>query len=266
MTTRARLLGWLVLAISLIALAACTATRSTTGEPGAVAAIKEATAEHGVTRLVAIITAIGALGGAAFSLVDATKAFWGGVSNVGLPGLLRAMARFSAALDGALGPAEQGQAEWRRVVRAHWINGRPRGEQKAIVKSLIRLGLTPDTAGELARAGNVAPDALRTAAEKLQKGSVLTDTDLNVLGRLDASVEAQLDAAFDHADQLYRNVTRFFAGVLAVALAYLATWALGWNQWALALVVGLLAVPLAPIAKDLASSLQAAAAALRSAR
>ena len=46
-------------------------------------------ADIGITRLVAIITAIGALGMAAFSLVDATKAFGGGVSNVGLPGLNR---------------------------------------------------------------------------------------------------------------------------------------------------------------------------------
>jgi len=57
-----------------------------------------------------------------------------------------------------------------------------------------------------------------------------------------------------------------FAGIFSIGLAYLAMWALNWDRWALALVVGLLAVPLAPIAKDLASSLQAAAAAMRAAK
>ena len=266
MTTRARHLVSLLLAISLVALAACTATTPTTAGTSATTGAKEATTgDIGSTRLVAIITAIGALGTAAFALVDATKAFWGGVSNFGLPGLLDTAARFSAALDRALG-TNKGKAEWRRVVRSHWINGRPRDEQKAIVKSLIRLGLDPDTAGALAKAGHVAPDALKAAAEKLHKGGVLTEIDLNVLGRLDASVDAQLDAAFDRADQLYRNVSRVFAGVFSIGLAYLATWALGLDRWALALVVGLLAVPLAPIAKDLASSLQAAAAAMRAAK
>ena len=38
------------------------------------------------------------------------------------------------------------------------------------------------------------------------------EIDLNVLGRLDASADAQLNAAFDRADQLYRHVSRVFAG------------------------------------------------------
>ena len=203
---------------------------------------------------------------AAFSLVDATKAFGGGVSNCGLPGLNRVVSRFSDALDRALGTDEKGKAEWRRVVRSHWINGRPRAEQKAIVKSLIRLGLAPQTAPELAKAGQVNAGALVAVAEKLEVGTALSEVDLNVLGRLDASVEAQLDAAFDRADQLYRNVSRVFAAVFSIGLAFLATWALGWDRWALALLIGLLAVPLAPIAKDLASSLQAAAAAMKAAK
>jgi hypothetical protein len=239
------------------------------GGAGTPAAAKEATPEDiGITRLVAIITAIGALGTAAFSLVDATKAFRGGVSNVGLSGLNRVVSRFSVALDRALGKDEEGQAEWRRVVRSHWINGRPRDEQKAIVKSLIRLGLAPETVQALAEAGHVDADALAAVAAKLARGTALTEIDLNVLGRLDASVEAQLDAAFDRADQLYRNVSRVFAAVFSIGLTFLAAWALawGWDRWALALVIGLLAVPLAPIAKDLASSLQAAAAALRAAK
>jgi len=217
----------------------------------------------GVTQLVAAITAIGALGTAAFSLVDATKAFGGGVSNFGLGVLYRVAGRFSAALDHALAKDESGQPEWRSVVRAHWINGRPRDEQKAIVKSLVRLGLARTTAPAVARAGHVSEDALVQVATKLEQAAPLADADLTALGRLDASIDAQLDAAYDRADQIYRNVSRVFAAGFAIALGFLATWALGLNDFWKALMVGLLAVPLAPIAKDLASALQAAAAAQR---
>lgn len=266
MANRVRFLVPLFLVISLFAFSAWAAGDPPTGGTGATAMKGAISEDIGITRLIAIITAIGALGAAAFSLVDATKAFWGGVSNFGLPGLNRIVGRFSAALDLALGKDEKGKAEWRRVVRSHWINGRPREEQKAIVKSLIRLGLAPQTAAALAKAGHVSADALAAVAKKLEQGNTLTEMDLNVLGRLDASVDAQLDAAFNRADQLYRNVSRAFAALFSIGLTFLATWALGWDRWGLALVVGILAVPLAPIAKDLASSLQAAAAAMRAAK
>src|SRR6266436_10419985 len=105
--------------------------------------------------LVTAIGAVGALGTAAFGLVDATKSYRGGVSNVGFGDLTVVLSRFAVALDQALG-----SNEWRTVVHAHWINGRPKDEQKAIVKSLIRLGLSPETAPDLAKAGHVDPEAL----------------------------------------------------------------------------------------------------------
>lgn len=219
-----------------------------------------------LTQLVAAITAIGALGTAAFGLVDATKAFWGGVSNFGLRGLYRVAGRFATALERALGRDESGQPEWRRVVRAHWLNGRPREQQKAIVKSLVRLGLAPETARALAKAGRVSEDALAQVAAKLEQGLSLGEEDVNALGRLDASIDAQLDAAYDRADQLYRNASRAVAAAVAIGLGFVATWALGETDVWKALVVGVLAVPLAPIAKDLASALQSAAGAMRAAK
>jgi hypothetical protein len=259
MATRVRVLIPVVLVAGLWAFSAFAEDAQTAEEAS------KALPDVDITQFVMLITAIGALGTAAYSLVDVLKAFWGGVSNVGLCGLFKVVGRFAPALDPALGQAENGKPEWRRVVRAHWINGRPRDEQKAIVKSLIRLGLSPGTAEALAKAGHVDASALSAVAGKLERGDELGPGDLNVLGRLDASVDAQLDAAFDRADQVYRNVARACAAVVAVGLACIAAAALG-RDCTEALVVGLLAVPLAPIAKDLASALQAASAAMRAAK
>jgi hypothetical protein len=217
-----------------------------------------------LTQLVALITAIGALGTAAFSLVDATKVLWGGMSRVGLADLERAAQPYRVALEKALGTDDQKKANWQYVVRAHWMNGRPRDEQKAILKGLIRLGLSPRNAEAIAGPGNVEAAELALAVQKLERGDELETSDINVLGRLDASVDAQLDAAFDHADQRYRNWSRVVAGFAAVALSLVAARALDrFDEWPIALLIGLLAVPFAPIAKDLVSTLQAAAATLR---
>jgi hypothetical protein len=214
--------------------------------------------EMNLTTLIAAVTAIGALGAAAFALVDATKAFGGGMSLVGLGDIQSAARRFAPALDAALEPGA-----WQEVVRDHWINGRPRGEQKAIVKALVRLGLNPDTAPQIAAAAHVDPVALRAIATKLQNGEALAESDIQVLGRLDVSVDAYLDAAFDRADQKYRNRSRVLAGAISVALALFAAKATGGENPGVAVLAGLLAVPFAPIAKDLASSLQAAAQAVK---
>jgi hypothetical protein len=73
-----------------------------------------------------------------------------------------------------------------------------------------------------------------------------------------------LDEAYQLSDQVYRNYTRALAGLVAVGLAVAGGWSLdGANFWspkeiALAVLVGLLATPLAPIAKDLSSALATA--------
>jgi hypothetical protein len=49
----------------------------------------------------------------------------------------------------------------------------PQADQKAIVKSLIRLGLSPVNAPQLAKATGVDADALSSAANKVDAGSPL---------------------------------------------------------------------------------------------
>jgi len=211
------------------------------------------------------ILAIGALGTAAFGLVDASKAVRGGVSNRGFGIIQAALAPFDAALTHALGDTPGG--DWKTVLKSHWINGRPKDEQKAIAVSLIQLGLTVETAATLAPAGQVTPEALQAVVVALTNGTDLTPQQLNVLGRFKATIEARIDAAYERADQLYRTTARTVAGVVAVLLALAAMYIMsngGANrdQYLAAALVGLVAVPLAPIARDLASTLTSAATAL----
>ena len=73
-----------------------------------------------------------------------------------------------------------------------------------------------------------------------------------------------LDECYQIADQVYRNWTRGLAAAIAVILAMGGGWAMEcskfwhWRDAGLAFLVGLLATPLAPIAKDLSTALATA--------
>ena len=222
-----------------------------------------------------ILAAVGALGASAYGLVDLTKACWGGVSNVGFGRITAALTPFQAALDDATV-----DKSWRETLKAHWLNGTAEADQKATAKGLIRLGLSPANADALSKSGRVDAAAFKTAVTNVENGTPLTPADLNVLGRFDASVDAALDAGYERADQAYRNAARAVAALVAVLLAiaggalvdagavkapvtfdffdYLFS-----KDGGMALTIGIVAVPLAPIAKDLASSLQNAVAAYK---
>ena len=224
---------------------------------------------------VAAIVAIGGIGTAAFGLVDGTKAFWGGVSNCGYGHISKALTPFQEALTAA-------NTDWRDTIRANWINGVAKDDQKAVAKSLIPLGLSDGDVDKMAIAGHVDPIKLAEIVSNIRCGVALTAQDANLLGRFNASIDAVMDAGFERADQQYRNVCRLASGAVSVVLAIWAGAIIssvglapsfpkadGWdylssqNFWT-AVLVGLIAVPIAPIAKDLASSLQAAVSAVQS--
>lgn len=243
------------------------------------------------------ITAIGALGTASFALVDASKAFGGGISCAGFRHIRSALAPYEPAMDLATG-----SGAWIRMLRAHWMNGRALADQKAIARAMVRLGLTTDTVTAIATASRVQSEALRTAVSRVQSGEAATAEDLNVLGRVDAALEMVLDAAYERADQEYRNWARALAALIAIGLAEWAAYLLTSaapaapatagaaasaastaaatavsaaaataaehepSLYAQAFLVGLLAVPVAPIAKDLTTSLSTAVNALKASR
>lgn len=223
------------------------------------------------------ILAVGALGTAAFGLVDATKALWGGVSNAGFSHITRVLTH--------LFPDDANRADkgnpialgaMRDTLRANWLNGTTLADQMSIAKTLIKLRLDKDNARVLAAKTGVDPKLLTSLATKYANGSQLvpksqlppedqlTPEEQNVAGRFDTLLTTLLDEAYQRADQAYRNSAKAWSMVAAVALAALGKLAVGDTVgWGTALMAGLLATPLAPTAKDLASALQASVKALQ---
>lgn len=215
--------------------------------------------------IVSIVGAAGGLGTAAMGLVDASKAFWGGPSNFGFGYISSALDPFLTQLTS--NPPDFNKAQILRTLRANWLNGVPKADQKAKAKSLIHLGLTTGNATGLANAAGVNATKLQSLAQKTADGADVSQDEINVLGQFDAVLSAALDAAYERGDQKYRNAAKFLSMALATVLAGIGGWIVfGANYTAtniaLSLLVGVGAAPLAPVAKDLASSLQAAVSAV----
>jgi len=202
-----------------------------------------------------IITAIGGLGTAAFGLVDASKAIGGGVNHIGFGAIRKTVE--------SLTPGNPTNAMSQNKVvatlKANWFNGTDLGSQKAIAKSLIKLNLNSTNAQALAGVTGVDPTVLSEVATSIAQGTSLTATQNDVYARFDLIVTALLDETYQYADDVYRNWTRAIAALVAVGLAVAGGYVLSStpNNWE-SVMVGLLATPLAPIAKDLSTALATA--------
>jgi hypothetical protein len=213
----------------------------------------------------AIVAAIGGLGMAACALVDTSKTLpGGGISNIGFDSIEAAVKLFvpdAARQAGSPGLA----ASLLQSLHANWINGMAAGDQKAIAKSLIKLRLTPASSALYASVTQVEPAVLEEVAKRMTTGTPLEAQHTNALGRFDLALTAILDAAYQRADQRYRNVSKAWSGVVSLLLAGFGGFAVADPnshysvavQILLALFCGILAVPLAPITKDLTSALSA---------
>ena len=209
--------------------------------------------------LTQIVLAIGSLGTAAFGVVDVSKGFGGGVSNRGFGDIKKVVSQFIPLSSG--GASALSRTSVLATLRANWLNGMALGDQKSVAKALIKLNLNEDTAGKMAAATGVNADVLKSIARKLPTGAKLEDGETDAYGRFDLLLTAVLDQGYQRGDQRYRNSAKLLAVPAAVGLALLGAWALSTDglssldAWR-AVAGGLLATPLAPMAKDLASAIQ----------
>ena len=214
------------------------------------------------------LSAAAALGTASMGLVDATKVFGGGPSNFGFGYIRSAVEPFLTDPPGV--PPAFGKSQILRTLRAAWINGVATADQKAKAKALIHLHLVKGNATALATAAGVDPAILQSLADKTAGGEKPSPEEINALGQFDVVLSAILDAGYERGDQKYRNSCKVLAmlvsaclGVAGGGIVFGITDYFGHWPSFISFLVGFCATPLAPIAKDLASSLQAAASAVQ---
>lgn len=210
-----------------------------------------------------IVTAIGGLGTAAFGLVDATKIFGGGVNRFGFGRIETAI----KSLTPGVPAAGLSQKRMLGTLRANWYNGKHLEDQKSIAKSLVKISLSPANARDVAQVTGQDAAILSSVAAKILSGTPLEQAESDVYARFDFVVTALLDEVYQDADQAFTNGARTVAAVFALLLAVTGGWTLvggSFGDYAMtslfgqAIAVGLLAIPLAPIAKNLSSALVAA--------
>lgn len=209
-----------------------------------------------------IVLAIGSLGTAAYGVVDVSKGFGGGVSNRGYSDIKKVVSQFIPASSGSGGSALS-LTSVLTTLRANWLNGMALADQKSVAKALIKLNLNTSNANGMAAATGVNAAVLTGIAEKLPTGAPLEQAETDAFGRFDLLLTAVLDQGYQRADQRYRNSCKLLAVPVAVILALAGAWAISTTSlsssdaWR-AVIGGLLATPLAPVAKDVASALQEA--------
>lgn len=210
-----------------------------------------------------VVLAIGSLGTAAYGVVDVSKGVGGGISNRGFGDIKAVISRLIPASSGTESSAPAlALPSVLATLRANWLNGMALADQKSVAKALVKLNLTPDTAGGMATATGVDAALLKSVAAKLATGAALSPQETDVYGRFDLLLSALLDQGYQRGDQRYRNSAKLLAVPVAVVLALLGAWTLDGGaltavEATRALIGGLLATPLAPVAKDLASAIQA---------
>jgi hypothetical protein len=214
------------------------------------------------------VLAAGALGTSAMAVVDASKSVFGGVSNAGFGQIRRAILRLFP--DGANQADRANPLALGGVIatlRANWLNGTALSDQQAIARTLIKLRLDPANTDTLAAATGVDAAALRGIARKIATGEALTPAETDVFGRFDLILTTLLDEGYQRADQIYRNSAKAMSVVASVVLGFLGGWAIKGGDLApylsspdvgAALMTGLIATPLAPISKDVASGITSA--------
>ncbi len=246
----------------------------------------------------AAVAAVGSLGVAAFGVVESLgKAFaftfnvgkerrliHFGLPYVGLGTVNRMTKPLRTALRCAYG---DGYAE---IIAQQYRADRSDGSAPDTIRQGVRLGLPflgVEKAAELiaevwhmdhkfslglaqalqADAESPPPSGGVAAAGAAPKGTI--DQHQALAGRFATALDARIKAAFQIADEQYEATAKALSGLAAVGLAVLFNWGLTVAgkpplSWVEAIGVGLVAVPLAPVAKDLSTSLQNALTAFKS--
>ncbi len=203
------------------------------------------------------VIAAGAVGTASMGIVEGFKSTkW---PPIGFSKLTKSISWADAALNKAYGP------EHMKLLESLYRINRTSGDLPRILRQGVRIGLDKKNA-EAMESILLGADRkqLPEVAEKAADGEKLEPNEQNILGRFEVAADARIDAALSLAERAYSNGVRYRAFLVAQGLAFGAVFAIGPDSKKIitALIIGLVAVPLAPIAKDVAKGFQSAVKAI----
>ena len=213
-----------------------------------------------IDNITTLLLTAGALGTAAFGFVEAFK--WWRFGEYGYDQLVTQLGALKSTLAEVYSPTRLDQ-----VLRTLY-----RGAPDDLARSLrqgIRAGLTVNSAALVA---NELPilnaQILAAAATAIQAGVALTDEQRSVIGQYELAADARIDGALAVAQNHYAGKLRLTAALFAIVIALVTATALfstGEQTISVigrALLIGVLAVPVAPIVHDLVNVLKSVASAI----
>lgn len=238
-----------------------------------------------------LVAAVGALGLASMGIVDALgkvfvfdslskkmrlKVF--GLPYAGYGPVKRLVQKVAPALEVSYGD------RYAAVIINQYKAGRGAGQAPDTIRQGVRLGLPYlDEKAALRVVGAVwgmEPRLTKAFVASLRAGTIGAtppenppDTDISIAAaqtlaaRFATALDTRVQSVFTSAEQDYQSWMRFASGITALVLAVIYNLAttngkMELKDWGMAVLVGLVAVPLAPIAKDLSASLSQALGAL----
>ena len=215
-----------------------------------------------------------------------------GLAYVGVGSVRRMIDPLRPALKCAYG------AGYEQIIAEQYRAGRSDGQAPDTIRQGVRLGIPfldldiatgvikavwdmpPHNSSQLAAAlqspaaaapapAGATPNTKAAAPSDATPGPTI-DAAQALAGRFATALDARINAAFQLADERYEAAAKSWAAVVAVGLAVGFNFTMGREQgspplpWPVDIMIGLVAVPLAPVAKDLSTSLQNALTAFKS--
>lgn len=237
-----------------------------------------------------VTLATGGLGAAAYGVVDGLKL----IPWIDLAGFERLFGSRStnggrrwpmvqrAGLDPLLPTLQTAYgADAVELLKAQYRSGRSKGDLPKTLRQGVRIGfgvLSQEEITRAARALGVDEQAAQQAAAALitarnqrppAAGEIppnaptsVSGEERSALARLETAIDARIDAALVLAEVQYVTQTKVLATIVALAIAF-GVGSFLEAKPLVSLIIGLAAVPLAPVAKDLATALQEAVRALK---
>jgi hypothetical protein len=237
------------------------------------------------------ILAVGALGAAAFGIVDGLKL----IPWIDLAGFERLFSRrpgrsaraWPTTIRANLDPLVPALVlaygdDVMEVLKAQYRSGRSKGDLPRTLRQGVRIGFGLMPAGEIeavARALGLPAATAQAVARALvatrsarppalgqpapaEGPPPVSEADRAAMAQLETAIDARIDAGLVLAEALYVTQTKLVASVVALAIALVVGRFLP-APWWLSVAFGVAAVPLAPVAKDVATAVQEAVKAMQ---